>query len=499
MKRTTRLALVAALLGSAAFIPATASAATPTCLQLATDPANGLAGNSIIISPTATLVPAAGSNAAYCRVDFILSEHGGPQFGYAVGQQQRVTIRVGLPLNSADGGTNGVQGAWNGKTRNIGGGGCVGSVGSVTSATNTGYVGSSTDAGHTDSDCSFALKPDPHKLNIGTLRDNFYDSIVDQVRWAKTLAKTYYGMKAARNYWDGCSTGGRQGFAIAQKFPEELDGWLVGAPGVHYGRFRTEQIWGQVVMKDLVGGPIAAAKLNQATASAVAACDTLDGIADGIVNEPRRCTWSATNNICGRPGAPATNCLTEAEATAVDLIWDGPRNSKGKKVFHAYSRPASLTAIDGTNPSVTATSQVQWDHQDATFDWHTLKIADYGAEAELGSNVNGDLINVQSPDLDKVRHGGKKILMWQGEADQLIQTDNSLYYYEQVARHYGGGAFDFHDLQSWFRYFRAPGVAHCGGGNGPQPVGLFDAMVNWVENGIAPDKPTRRRRSPNSN
>ena len=146
MRMQQRLVLSGITLGALAFVPA-AALALPTCSQLATDPANGLAGNPIIISPTATLVPAAGSNAAYCRVDFILSEHGGPEFGYAVGQQQRVTLRVGLPLNSADGGTGGVQGAWNGKTRNLGGGGCVGSVGSVTSATNTGYVGSSTDGG----------------------------------------------------------------------------------------------------------------------------------------------------------------------------------------------------------------------------------------------------------------------------------------------------------------------------------------------------------------
>src|SRR5215470_6036686 len=122
------LLVLTTTLGVFAFAP-TAALAVPTCSQLATDPANGLAGNPIIVSPTSTLVPASGANAAYCRVDFILSEHGGPEFGYAVGQQQRVSIRVGLPLNSADGGVGGVQGAWNGRTRNLGGGGCVGSVG----------------------------------------------------------------------------------------------------------------------------------------------------------------------------------------------------------------------------------------------------------------------------------------------------------------------------------------------------------------------------------
>ena len=114
MRMQRRLVLSGIALGALAFAPATALA-VPTCAQLATDPANGLAGNPIISTPTATLVLAAGSNAAYCRIDFVVSQHGGPEFGYAVGQQQHITLRVGLPLNSADGGTGGVQGAWNGK------------------------------------------------------------------------------------------------------------------------------------------------------------------------------------------------------------------------------------------------------------------------------------------------------------------------------------------------------------------------------------------------
>ena len=366
MQGRSLLALTTTLLGAVASI--SSAAALPTCSQLATDPAFGLVGNPLVThvvpgSATSTLVAPSGGNAGYCRVDFIFSSHGGPEFGYAVGQQQRITLRVGLPLNNADGGTGGVRGAWNGKTRNLGGGGCVGSVGSVTDATNTRYVGSSTDGGHVGGSCLFALTPDPHKLNVGLLRDNQYDSILAQVQWAKKLANTYYGMPAARNYWDGCSTGARQGFAIAQEFAEELDGWLVGAPGVNYGRFRLEQIWPSVVMNDLLGAPIASAKLNQATASAVAACDALDGVTDGLLSDPRRCTWSATNNICGRSGAPATNCLTATEATAIDMIWDGPRNSKGKKVFVPFSRGAAISA----NPPSTATSQIQWNHEDASY------------------------------------------------------------------------------------------------------------------------------------
>src|SRR5262249_39835026 len=155
-------------------VPASALAA-PTCAQLTTDPANGLAGNPTIVSATATLVPKAGSNAAYCRVDFTVSERGGPEFGYAEGEKQAVVLRLGLPLNGADGG---VAGAWNGKVRNLGGGGLVGSVGAVTSATNTGYVGSSTDSGHTSAENpGFGVIQATKKLDLGKIDDFFQESL----------------------------------------------------------------------------------------------------------------------------------------------------------------------------------------------------------------------------------------------------------------------------------------------------------------------------------
>src|SRR5438552_18465360 len=142
---------------------------------------------------------------------------------------QRVSLRIGLPLNSVDGGTGGVEGAWNGRTRALGGGGCVGSVGSVTSATSTGYVGSSTDSGHIGGDCLFALQPTPTRLNVGRLNDFIVDSLLAQVRLAKAIAETYYGLAPARNYWDGCLTGRRQGLALAPRYPQGPAGRLPGA------------------------------------------------------------------------------------------------------------------------------------------------------------------------------------------------------------------------------------------------------------------------------
>src|SRR5262249_12085646 len=152
------------------------------------------------------------------------------------------------------------------------------------------------------------------------------------------VAKAYYGMKPSYNYWNGCSTGGRQGYLLAQELGRELDGILASAPAMFWTRFQTAQMWGQIAMKELVGAPISSAKLVQVRASAIQACDAADGLKDGIIDDPRTCTFTAVQNVCGNTTAPAANCLTLAEAQAIDKIWDGPHNRKGNKVWFGLDR-----------------------------------------------------------------------------------------------------------------------------------------------------------------
>ena len=245
MKR--RVVLSGFALGLIAFIPSRVSAQLPTCADLATNPAYGLVGNLTILQPpsatlTATLIPiGTGVTVPYCRVDFTVSERGGPESGYAVGQIQRIGLRVGLPASAANGGTGGAVGlgAWNGKGRNLGGGGLVGAVGPVTTATNAHYVGSSTDSGHAGSDPAFGVISSgipgvPGELNLGTINDFFSESLRLQYQWALRLANTYYGTPATRNYWDGCSTGGRQGLVLATQYGDDFDGFLIGAPHTNH-------------------------------------------------------------------------------------------------------------------------------------------------------------------------------------------------------------------------------------------------------------------------
>ena len=182
----------------------------------------------------------------------------------------------------------------------------------VNAPVNAGYVGSGTDTGHTGGNCEPGVNADG-TYNFQFIQDfirNAYQAADASFRKRSRALTTR--AKPAYNYWNGCSTGGRQGYLLAQELGTELDGILANAPAIYWTRFQTAQMWGQIVMKDLVGGPIAAAKLTQTTASAVAACDAADGVTDGVIDDPRTCKFSATANICGTPTAPAANCLTPA-------------------------------------------------------------------------------------------------------------------------------------------------------------------------------------------
>ena len=515
MRHRTVIALSTALVLSAPF--ASPASAAVGCTFLATNPAYGLAGNPVIKSPTAVLVPASLSptHKAYCNVQFTYSAQSGSADGYDVGQAQHIRIGVGLPLNAADGGSGGVQGAWNGKLQNLGGGGLIGNVGSTTSATDAGYVGSSTDGGHTAAEIgtvgNFGVIQSTHQLNLGMIDDYIYEAEHQQVEWAKKLATTYYEMAPLRNYWNGCSTGGRQGLGLAQLYGDEFDGFIIGAPALYHEAFRLSDLWPELVVRDLLtakGKTLTPGQITATNASATNACDVqgYDTVVDGMVDDPRACTFSATANICGHAGAPAApNCLDADQAAAIDMIWDGPRNSSNKRIWHPVDRGVTLWNVATLLAS--APQVVAWTHRDINFSTanvflnkQTLAASGnpngitYEDEATLGSRNTGDYTETQSADLRKVRDRGGKIIMWQGAQDQLIRWRNSIDYYRRVATFMGDGEANFAALQSWFRYYHAPGVGHCGGGVGPNPTTLlpngntqlFDDLVKWVEQGIPP-------------
>ncbi len=449
-----------------------------------------------VLAATSSVVAAAGTTPAYCLINLT--------------QQPAINVRVGLPLNNLDGGTGGApgKGAWNGKVQNQGGGGYAGTVGSVTGPVTNHFVGSSNDTGHSVAWCNainprtgqpnsqpncglagggFVLDPD-NELLRWQVKDFIKDGIHAQTVWALDLAGWYYGQKADRNYWTGCSTGGRQGFQMAQSFGNLFDGFLVGAPAFNWNRFIIAEHWPRAEALHVVGpSGVSPAKSAAANNAAIAACDKNDAVVDGIINEPRRCTFNANSLLCtGKPGEPTT-CLTPQEANAIHAIWDGPRNHDGERLWGGLNKGTSFNTLlpGGTGPSVLIeTYVINWMHQDPTFDSSSITPQRFPEEFEDSYRKFRRSAATDNPDLDRVKSHGAKIIHYHGIADPLIVPFGSYNYVGRVFERYGQK-----EAQSFMRSFFYPGVGHCGGGAAPQPnaTDLFNTLQDWVERGVAPD------------
>jgi len=457
-----------ALLACAALLPVTAAAAT-SCADLANLPlrqATVTAAHEVpagpFTPPGATKPIAGGDLPAFCRVALTVAP--------------AINIELWLPKST-----------WNERYQGVGGGGYAGviSYAAMATALRGGYATASTDTGHPASvGGTFALNPDG-TLNWGLIEDFAERSLHEMVLKAKRIIRAHYGAGPRYSYWTGCSTGGRQGLMAVQRFPEEYDGLVIAAPAINWDRFIPAELWPQIVMNQELGAPIAPAKLNAVTADALAACDAADGVTDGVINDPRKCHYDPSASVCQAGDDPAT-CLTPQEARAVRKIWNGPTDRRGKeRLWFGMERGASLAGIAGTSPfSIATTHQAYWVRQDPAFDWHTLEESDFEREFNTSQRKFNRVIGTDEPGLHRFDKLHGKVLMWHGEADQLIFPRGTVNYFHRVLKENGGSR----QVDDFMRLFMAPGVAHCAGGAGPNPVGTLEAVVDWVEKDIVPTR-----------
>jgi hypothetical protein len=528
----SRSLITTAILLSAAMAPSPAPAhgwpgrpvPTPSCADLANDPAWGLNGNPSVTGATAVIVPATATNLAHCQVDFTDVSLAGRPWGYMHGQTSKFRIRVGLPLNANDGGTGGVQGAWNGKIQSRGNGGFAGNVSNVTPATNGGYVGTGTDTGHnatvtnpipnpnappatveappSEAAGAFALNPDG-TINVGRIMDYAWRGQHHANLWGQIVAQAYYGRRHTRNYFVGCSDGGREGHEMAQRYGEAFDGIVSISPAIHWDRWAFSAGWGNYVANQQLGqNGLDAAKFRDVNERALAACDPVDGIVDGMIQETRLCTYDAAQAVCGQPGASADPavCLSAAEAGVVNKIWDGPRQRNGKKLWVGWER--GTPNVFGITPAATGAPTLfgeqinrYWVHRDPTFNWRSVSEEAFEGEQRTLTRLYSPFIGSDSPDLRTFkRHGGKMIVTY-GNLDQIIPPNGHYHYMQRLFDEMGG----VHRTQDFYRYYVFPNATHCGGAGMTESV-LFKALTEWVENGVRPDhlvaqvNPTRTRK-----
>jgi hypothetical protein len=253
-------------------------------------------------------------------------------------------------------------------------------------------------------------------------------------------------------------------------------------------------------MRQEVGGPISSAKLNAVTGAAIAACDAIDGVTDGMIEDPRRCKYDANASVCTGSAGDPPNCLTPAEAVAVNKIWDGPVTSPGNggwnngsgRAWYGLERGTALGGLAGTNPFSIATDHFKyWIKQDPAFDWKTVTEESFFDDFVTSVQKFNESIGTDD-DLTKFRNAGGKMITYHGLADSLIFPRGTYNYYNRVK----GG---LNGTQAFYRFFPYPNAGHCGGA-GLNAEDLFKALVDWVEDGTAPNyvvaqvNPTRTRK-----
>lgn len=407
---------------------------------------------------------------------------------------------------------------WNGRFRAEGNGVYAGpsQLAAATDSVRQGFVGVKTDTGHADPDPAVWPLPgflsglfgmlravrrngpsDPGAPNTQLQEDFAQRSEHLMAVVGKQLTKAFYGQDPVRSYWFGCSTGGRQGLMMAQRHPGDYDAILAGAPAIHWDRFQSYQIWPQLAMRLEAGGPMSAAKRKLATDTAIAACDAQDGVTDGVLDDPRACTYDPTTDASlTRPGCAADTCLTPGEASGVKKIWDGARNKAGDLLWPGIEREADMGAFAGTQPFPIPIEQARyWVYFDPTWDWTTLTYDNY--ETYFNDNVRmvGPVMATDNPDISAFKARGGKIIMYHGWADQLIMPQGTVKYYENMRQTVA-------DADAFSRLYMVPGMAHCGGGAGVNEFGqnvsgivpmepktdAFRALMAWSEKDAAPSE-----------
>ena len=398
----------------------------------------------------------------------------------------KVRIWVAIPMSD-----------WNGRFMGTGGGGFVGgSAAGVNQPLQLGFAAGATDTGHEGGSGSFAMDSTGH-LNWQAIRDNAHVGIHEMTVTGKALTQALYGAAPKYSYFNGCSTGGRQGLMEAQRYPEDYNGIISGAPAINWPKLMMQSIWSTAVMNE-AGDPVPACKLQAATAAAVAECDAIDGVKDGVIENPELCHFDPKKLI----GTTAGSCgiITAADAAVIQKLLDGPRRMDGTLLWHGQPWGADMVALAATrgNPlapaafTFTADWIRYWLLQNPQYDANALTTQMFERFWDQSLEEFGIVIGTDNPDLTAFRDHGGKLVLWHGWADQLITAEGTINYYQRLTKQMGGAE----KTAQFLRFFLAPGIGHCGGGAGPNPSGQLDAVVSWVEDGKAPATLPASRQTP---
>jgi len=388
---------------------------------------------------------------------------------------------------------------WNGKFRGQGNGGFAGSVDyrTLSVAVAQGYASASTDTGHSagGTDAAWALGH-PEKIV-----DFAYRAIHQMTLVGKATVKAFYGDAPQHSYFTACSNGGRQALMETQRFPEDYDGVLAGAPAYDWTHLLASALWDAQATTLDPASYIPAAKIPVIAHAVNASCDAMDGVTDGVLNDPRQCHFEPATLLC--KVSDSNSCLTQPQVTALKKLYEGAHDSKGKRIFPGFV-PGGEDGGAGWSLWITGTQpggawlfafgngffgNMVYDKAD--WDYKTAKLDQAVTDAD---KKYANMLNATDPNLDAFKKRGGKLIIYHGWNDPAISALSTIQYYEAVQNKLGQSRAD-----SFLRLFLVPGMQHCASGPGPDNFGQFGisqpndpqhniylALEQWVEKGAAP-------------
>jgi feruloyl esterase len=477
MMRRILFGLLVAVTMAVAYDPMPAAAPAPVaCASLASMalPDTTITSATEVSGPSFTPPGGSAMNGlpAFCRVAGVA--------------KPAINFEVWLPLNG-----------WNGKYLGVGNGANAGSISypAMAVALKRGYATASTDTGHSTTngrDAKWAVgHPD-------LLIDFAYRAIHVTAEHAKKTVQSYYGQPARQSYFQSCSTGGRQALMEAQRFPQDYDGIIAGDPAANWTRFQTGgHLWLAMALNKDPESYIPSEKLKIIDDAVSASCDNIDGIKDGVLDDPRKCKLDPTTLVC-KAGQDPNSCLTAKQAKAVKDIWTGVRNSAGRLIYPPYM-PGN-EAAGGWTSYMTGDGPLDGNHfeqsdnvlkymifENPKWDFRTF---DFDKDFEYALAKTGDKLDAFDPNLAPFEKRGGKLIMYHGWSDPSISPLNSIDYYEQVVAALQGKQTKAQaqaKVEEFARLFMVPGMLHCSGGPGPSSFDMLAALENWVEKKQAPD------------
>jgi hypothetical protein len=392
------------------------------------------------------------------------------------------------------------ESGWNGRFRGTGNGGFAGSINyaEMAAALRDGYATASTDTGHRADgiDADWALGH-PEKIT-----DFGYRAIHEMTVKAKAVIQSFYGEAAKHSFFSSCSNGGRQALMEAQRFPEDYDGILAGAPANDWTHLLVANFYSSAIpMLENPASYIPPEKIPAIARAVLAACDAIDGVKDGILSNPTSCHFDPAAIVCR--AAETDACLTPPQAASLKRIYAGARSADGTPIYPGYE-PGGETGGGGwsswiTGPKLGQSAGILFSTgfmRNMVFNnasW-SYKGTDLGDTLAASDTKMAGTLNSTDANLKPFQARGGKLIVYHGWSDAAIPPVNAIAYYESV-----GKALGEDNIHSFLRLYMLPGMQHCAGGPGPNSFGqfgvlkagdaqhdIFTALVDWVEKGSAP-------------